>query len=93
MKPKRYPYTGRLKKPARLMLKEWQRHYDNYLQSLESRNPVVKIDCKRSDDTKKTGSNIKPEEIPGYQEPVLKFDCKRLNAIEFKSDGLTFNRI
>lgn len=25
--------------------------------------------------TKKTGSNIKPEEIPGYQEPVLKFDC------------------
>lgn len=27
--------------------------------------------------TKKTGSNIKPEEIPGYQEPVLKFDCSR----------------
>lgn len=43
--------------------------------------------------TKKTGSNIKPEEIPGYQEPVLKFDHKRLDAIEFKSDGLTINRI
>lgn len=27
--------------------------------------------------TKKTGSNIKPEEIPGYQEPVLKFDFRR----------------
>lgn len=26
--------------------------------------------------TKKTGSNIKPEEIPGYQEPVLKFDYR-----------------
>lgn len=106
MKPKRYPYTGRLKKPARLMLKEWQRHYDNYLQSLEYREPIVKIDCKRSNDvefksdgvvfnksTIKTGSNIKPEEIPGYQEPILKFDCKRLNAIEHKDDGLTFNRI
>ncbi len=73
MKPRRYPYTGRLKKPARLMIKEWQQYYENYLQS--------------------TGSNIKPEEIPGYQEPVLKFDHKRLNAIEFKSDGLTINRI
>lgn len=30
MKPKRYPYTGRLKKPARLMIKEWQQYYDNY---------------------------------------------------------------
>jgi hypothetical protein len=73
MKPRRYPYTGRLKKPARLMIKEWQQYYDNYLQS--------------------TGLNIKPEEIPGYQEPVLKFDHKRLNAIEFRSDGLTINRI
>jgi len=26
--------------------------------------------------TKKTSSNIKPEEIPGYQEPVLKFDYR-----------------
>ncbi|QPB07527.1 hypothetical protein [Campylobacter phage CJLB-5] len=79
MKPRRYPYTGRLKKPARLMIKEWQQHYDNYLQTVGR--------------YKKTGSNIKPEEIPGYQEPVFKFDRKRLNAIEFKSDGLTINRI
>nr|DAV09606.1 MAG TPA: hypothetical protein [Caudoviricetes sp.] len=106
MKPRRYPYTGRLKKPARLMLKEWQRYYDNYLQSLEYRDSAVKIDCKRSNDvefksdgvvfnksTIKTGPNIKPEEIPGYQEPVLKFDHKRLDAIEFKIDGLTINRI
>lgn len=92
MKPRRYPYTGRLKKPARLMIKEWQRYYDNYLQSLEYREPDVKIDYKRSDDTKKTGSNIKPEEIPGYQEPILKFDHKRLNAIEFRSEGLIINR-
>lgn len=62
MKPRRYPYTGRLKKPARLMIKEWQQYYDNYLQTVGR--------CK------KTGSNIKPEEIPGYQEPVLKFDYR-----------------
>lgn len=34
MKPRRYPYTGRLKKPARLMIKEWQQYYDNYLQTV-----------------------------------------------------------
>ena len=30
MKPRRYPYTGRLKKPARLIIKEWQQYYDNH---------------------------------------------------------------
>ena len=100
MKPKRYPYTGRLKKPARLMLKEWQRHYDNYLQSLEYREPIVKIDYKRSNDVefksdgvvfnktskkcveenKKTGSNIKPEEIPGYSRASFKIRLQKIKC-------------
>lgn len=60
MKPRRYPYTGRLKKPARLMLKEWQQHYDNYLQSLEYREPTVKIDCKRLNDVEFKGRKKEP---------------------------------
>ena len=84
MKPKHYPYTGRLKKPARLMIKEWQQYYDNYLQSSEYREPIVKIDCKRSNDVEfkidgatfnkskiKTSSNIKLEEILGYKEKAI----------------------
>lgn len=96
MKPKRYPYSGGMKHPTMTITKKPLAYID----------PIAKVDYKRSNDvefksdgvvfnksTIKTGSNIKPEEIPGYQEPVLKFDHKRLNAIEFKSDGLTFNRI
>ena len=155
MKPKRYPYSGRMKHPTMTITKK----------PLAYIGPIVKVDYKRSNDvefksdcfvfnkkphlinvssmaeemeefgkdyqkfvtadknereiqeatlkditsriekcemtlkgcvgkyTKKTDSNIKPEEIPGYQEPVLKFDHKRLDAIEFKSDGLTINRI
>ena len=80
MKPKRYPYSGRMKHPTMTITKK----------PLAYIGPVVEIDCKRSNDvefkndgvvfnksTIKTGSNIKPEEIPGYQEPVLKFDCSR----------------
>lgn len=80
MKPRCYPYSGRMKHPIMTITKKPLAYID----------PIVKVDCKRSNDvvfkndgvvfnksTIKTGSNIKPEEIPGYQEPVLKFDCSR----------------
>lgn len=146
MKPKRYPYTGRKKKPIILQIdqtelcerlnaveykndgltfgkicnlnsnsstakaiEEFDKAYEDFLtadnneqkiheailEDITSRIEKCEMTLKGcvGKYTKKTGSNIKPEEIPGYQEPVLKFDHKRLDAIEFKSDGLTINRI
>lgn len=66
MKPRRYPYTGRLKKPARLIIKEWQQYYDNY-----------------------KGHKKEPINLLIDQTEL----CERLNAVESKSDGLTFNKI
>lgn len=52
MKPKRYPYSGRMKHPTMTITKK----------------PLA------------------------YIGPVAKIDCKRSNDVEFKNDGLVFNK-
>lgn len=51
---------------------------ENILEDITSRIEKCEMTLKGyvGKHTKKTGSNIKPEEIPGYQEPVLKFDYR-----------------
>ena len=52
MKPRRYPYSGRMKHPIMTITKK----------------PLAYID------------------------PIVKVDCKRSNDVEFKSDGVVFNK-
>ena len=70
MKPRRYPYSGKRKNPINLLM--------DLIKMSEKLNAVeFKIDEVAFNKRKiKTSSNIKPEEIPGYQEPVLRFDCR-----------------
>lgn len=90
MKPRRYPYTGRKKGPINLMIDHIQinkalnfigldKSYKDFLaadsKEREIQENLLEDIASRIEKYEKTGSNIKPEEIPGYQEPVLKFDC------------------
>ena len=89
MKPRRYPYTGRLKKPARLMIKEWQRYYDNYLQSLEYRDPDAKIDCKRSNDVEFKGHKKEPIRVSVDSQKIT----DKLGSIDQKTMSLAKQRL
>lgn len=91
MKPKRYPYIGNKKEPINLMIDHIQinkglnfigldKSYKDFLaadsKEREIQENLLEDITSRIEKYEKTGSNIKPEEIPGYQEPVLKFDYR-----------------
>ena len=92
MKPKRYPYTGRLKKPARLLIKEWQQYYDNYLQSLERREPTAKSDCKQSNDVDFKGRKKEPIRVSVDSQKITdklaSIDQKTMSRAKQRLSGL-----